>query len=458
MKIKISSSLFLLAFVLAACNQPAGGPQAWLDRPLDNSTLPLAALTIQAHASDADGVASFEFYVNDTLLSSVSGSGGRLSEASIEWTPPGAGTYTVKARAVDTGGNAGSYATSVITVDGKLTQHTPTPDALLLDETPVTEAQPAENIPTSVKITGVECAGGLAVNVDISISNPQGIASYKVFSTWVAAETGESFTAPYPQNVDKRIQLTEPFADNVDRDHEIGLMVTLPDNPNPIYAYALEPNNRCPGHYQPPIVVDPSEPTAPLVNATQNANCRRGPSLEYDVIASLLEGQTAEITGRSADGGWWQINHPGLGSYCWISGAVVQVSGDVGGIAVVTAPPLPSTEEPPPSDTTPPTFYNADISPDSILTDGTGCPSYERTITVAAAVADEGGLSSVYATWSVGSESGTVTLVEGGLGYWATIGPVDTAGTMTIMVYAVDTSGNSAQYGPLYVTVQNCIE
>ena len=111
---------------LTACSQTAEGPQVWLDRPLDTSTYPLAPLTIQAHASDSNGVGSIEFYANDLFLSSVNGNGGRFSEASIEWTPPGAGTYTVKARAVDSDGNAGGDATSVVIIDAAMSLLNPT--------------------------------------------------------------------------------------------------------------------------------------------------------------------------------------------------------------------------------------------------------------------------------------------------------------------------------------------
>lgn len=451
--------IFLMMLALSACGTPSGGPQVWLDRPLDNTTLPLAPLTIQAHASDEDGVAKFEFYANDKPLFTVDSEGKRLGEAIVEWTPPEPGIFLISVQAVDGSGNRGALATSRVTVSGG---PTPTPEGMNLAD-PNTEAQSANTIPISVQITGVECAEGLVVNVDISISHPQGIASYDVFSTWVATEPGESFTAPYPQHISKRVQLVEPYVDDMDRSHQIGLKVMVPNDPNPLYAYAFEPNNRCPGHYQPLMVVDPSELTAPLVNATQNANCRSGPSIDYEIISSLLEGQSADITGRSVDGGWWVID-PGIGGKtCWIAASVVQVSGDISSVAVVAAPPLPvmedpSIEEPPPLDTTPPSFYSTGVSPDLILTEGGGCPGYERIFTVAAVIAEENGIDSVVAYWNIGgAESGQVSLQEGGLGYWASIGPVNTTGTMEIYMIAHDAAGNTAQSDTLYVTVNNCI-
>ena len=448
----------LVIIAVTSCTSSGSGPAAWLDRPLDDSVLALAPTTIMAHASDGDGVSQFLFEVDGASIATVDVDGSRLGDASIEWSPPRAGTYLVSVRAVDSSGNLGSIATSRVTVGGP----TPTPDALILVEPGKTSAEPAET--TFAEISFIECGPGQTVFVDISLGNPEGVSGYSVYSTWADVSVAETFSEPLPQLIQKRIELSEPI-DTVDRQHQFILAAEIPGQSSLISADGFESGGRCPGHYQEEVEMAASDPTAPLANATQNANCRSGPSLEYDIITILLAGQTAEITGRSADSNWWVLD-PGLGDKtCWISSSVVEISGDVSGLAVIAAPPMPVqiiTPTPTPTvaapvDDTPPSFYSTGVSPDSILTDGTGCPGYDRTTTVAASVADEGGLTSVYALWSIGSETGTTALSLGGLGYWATIGPVNTAGTMAITLYAEDTSGNTSQYGPLYVTVQNCI-
>ncbi|MGB9299011.1 MAG: Ig-like domain-containing protein, partial [Anaerolineae bacterium] len=118
--------LLTLSLMLAACGAAAQGPMTWLDRPLDGAKLPLAPVTIQAHASDAHGVASFQFFVDDAPLVTASADGGRLGTATVEWNPTEPGTYTIRARGVDSQGNAGSDATSVVTV-GEMPQTSPTP-------------------------------------------------------------------------------------------------------------------------------------------------------------------------------------------------------------------------------------------------------------------------------------------------------------------------------------------
>lgn len=370
----------ILVFVLSACGGSKGGPLTWLDRPLDNTIIPLTRLTIQAHSSDEDGISQIEFFIDDTLLSTVDSDGKRLGEALVEWTPPEPGVYTIKARGIDKGGNTGSLATAVVIVEAEL----------------------QAVISSSIQITNVTCGDGLIDYVDININHPDGILSYLVFSTWVAAETGETFTAPYPKTMQKQVQLTEPFPDDIDRDHQIGLKVMIVNDPNPVFAYAFEPNNRCPGHYSEEAGITTDTPTnSPMPTKTPT---RTSPP-------------------------------------------------------PATQPPPPTATQPPtPADTTPPSFFSVGISEDTILIEGPGCPSYERTTTIAAAVGDEGGLSSVVAYWSIsGGESGQVTLQEGQLGYYASIGPVTTTGTMEIYVVAIDNSGNAAQSSTVYVTVNQCI-
>jgi len=118
--------VLVMVLVLAACAAQGQGPMTWLDRPLDGATLPLEPITVQAHASDADGVASIEFFVDETSLTTASAGGGRLADATVEWNPTEPATYTVRARATDSQGNPGSDATSVVTV-GQVLAPSPPP-------------------------------------------------------------------------------------------------------------------------------------------------------------------------------------------------------------------------------------------------------------------------------------------------------------------------------------------
>jgi len=124
----------LLGGCAPASAPSGGGPTTWLDKPVDGATLPLGPTEIMAHASDSDGVSSFDFFVDNTLLAHARpvasapvqvystgyagppGTGGYLASATVGWNPTTPGVYTVRAVATDTKGNVSSGATSVVMV------------------------------------------------------------------------------------------------------------------------------------------------------------------------------------------------------------------------------------------------------------------------------------------------------------------------------------------------------
>ena len=354
----------LACLLLSACGTTAAGPQAWIDKPLDNTSAPLAPLSIIAHASDSDGVVGIEFYADNQLLIYMEADGGRLGWAEYEWNPPGSGDYLIGARGVSNNGAVGTLATS-----------------------------------------------------------------------WVRIIEAEE-SAPTQDEVETEPPITEPSVEEPP---------AVPEEPPAVPAV-----------------------TTPSVVAKMDANCREGPGTAFDVYGSLLNGQEAVIKGRmAADSSWLLIAIAGRTRDCWIAASTVNVSGNLDVVQIVPAPaaPPPAAVEPPPVDiqppsvidTSPPIFVNIAVSPNSIITEGGGCSTSPRTTTVAAAVGDTSGINVVTAHWYIGNaESGVVSLSLGGLGYWATIGPVHNAGTMEIYLYAEDTLGYGTNSGKLFVTVQDC--
>jgi hypothetical protein len=77
-----------------------------------------------------------------------------------------------------------------------------------------------------------------------------------------------------------------------------------------------------------------------IATLLHNANCRRGPGTEYDIVTNLPQGLTAPIVGRNPDSSWWQVQVPGTQTRCWVSGENVETSGDTGGVPIVEPPPL----------------------------------------------------------------------------------------------------------------------
>ncbi len=96
----------------------------------------------------------------------------------------------------------------------------------------------------------------------------------------------------------------------------------------------------------PPPTATP-QPGTPLARANADLNVRGGPGTGYPVLGLLRTGQSAEITGLSPDGGWWQIRFPGvMGERGWLAAQFVTAL-NAANVPVVQGPALPPTPVPP---------------------------------------------------------------------------------------------------------------
>ena len=392
--------IMIITLMLSSCGVPGAGPQTWLDRPLADTTFPIAPLIIQAHASDANGVSSFEFYVDDALLSSVEASGGRLGEASLEWTPIEAGIYTVKARAADMQGNFGSTTSVQIRVTGadlSTLTATPAPGTDLFTQTPT----PASALP--------QCTiGELAAPLLVSPADGAMVAPDPLLS-WAYPDT-----ACHPHSYKIDISEDASFADISWGFGTLDFNETSRTWPLPAgQCYFWRASAYVPDVYGPFSAVwtfcIEGTPTPTPLNPTKTP---LPPTSTPTATSSPVITRTP----------------------------------------TVTSTPIP--------DTTPPSIISASVNPDTILTDGSGCPSYARTTNVQTRVVDIGGaVSRVWATWSIGAESGNLDLsAMGADNYAGMVGPVNTTGTLNIIVNAQDMAGNISHSSVLTVNVQNCIQ
>jgi PKD repeat protein len=104
-----------------------------------------------------------------------------------------------------------------------------------------------------------------------------------------------------------------------------------------------------------PISTVAPQPVWPSLAANTDLNIRSGPGTGYAVTGLLRTGQTATITGQSADGGWWQIEVVGVtAGRGWVSAKYVTAQ-NVNNVPIASAPPLPATATPVPTPTPLPT-------------------------------------------------------------------------------------------------------
>lgn len=93
-----------------------------------------------------------------------------------------------------------------------------------------------------------------------------------------------------------------------------------------------------PPEQQPPVEVPPPPEGVPTATALDYINIRSGPGTQYDSYGIAAPGASAEIVGQSADGMWWVVNVPAVGTgQAWVSADYVQASNAVG-VPVIPAP------------------------------------------------------------------------------------------------------------------------
>ncbi len=85
-----------------------------------------------------------------------------------------------------------------------------------------------------------------------------------------------------------------------------------------------------------------STPSMAIVTANYNAYVRSGPDVSFNWVDFLLQGQSAQVVGRSenaASGTWWYIRRLGEGKDGWVWSGAVTLSGDPSGVPLMVSPP-----------------------------------------------------------------------------------------------------------------------
>jgi hypothetical protein len=431
------AAVILAGMFLSACNLAlqSQGPRTWIDQPLDGAQLPLAPLTIQAHASGADGVEAIEFYVADGLVASVPAGGARLSEALIQWTPPAAGVYVISASAVDDRGNVGPKASVRVTVgDAAETPIPPSPtpqDALCAGDA---LSAPALLSPEDgAALTGPPLLGWSYPDTSchpasfaVDISQDASFADTSLgFGTLDHNETSRAWPLAAGQCYFWRVKayVTDTFGP-----------------PSAAWTFCIEETA--------------STVELPALTLTQNAHCRSGPGAAYESVTVLIKGQTAIIEGRNAENTWFWVTQPSGGGHCWISVIAGDLSGEWNTAPVIAAPPLPATVAATPTvDLDPPLISGLSATP-ALISAKTVCGATPATTIITARVSDAGGVARVTVRISGGGDFDMAP--SGGEFYQVMLGPFDDAGALTMFVQARDSAGNTATSAPIEVQVVTC--
>jgi hypothetical protein len=191
-RLTIFLTAILIPIVLTACNgsNPQStasiGTLAWIDSPLNNSTLPLGPIEIVSHSSDATGITQVELSVNGAVIRTDPNQAAdqHLILMSQKWTPPSSGNYKVAVRAQNVNGGWSSYAQATITING---QPAPAPTPIPI---PISQPTPTPFVrPTLPAQTG--CSGTPAIASFYS-STPAISAGDSVTLFWDAITNADS--------------------------------------------------------------------------------------------------------------------------------------------------------------------------------------------------------------------------------------------------------------------------
>ncbi len=177
--------------VIVPLSLAVGGPQTWVDAPLDQMHIPLAPYEVVFHGTDDGGVANVELRINDeTVPASAQGSDPKLMTARYMWSPPAPGKYVLKARSMNSAGAWSPEAQVIVWVGDILTPSpmTTTPTATQTT-TPVTPPPPATG-PLTVTFLGASTGqfyfggsscGPNSVGLQVQVSDPAQIAGVTLF-------------------------------------------------------------------------------------------------------------------------------------------------------------------------------------------------------------------------------------------------------------------------------------
>ncbi len=89
----------------------------------------------------------------------------------------------------------------------------------------------------------------------------------------------------------------------------------------------------------PGITPSPTSDTPMVTPKTEAANCRFGPGTVYSTVGGLKVGGVVPIHATIADMSWWQIESPqDPGTFCWVSAAVTNATGNLALVPIVPVP------------------------------------------------------------------------------------------------------------------------
>jgi len=441
----------------------SAGPNAWIDRPLDQTHHPLEPIDIMAHASSENGVASFDISIDGEVLYQGSVNGGRLEKVTYIWDPEEPGVYQVRAKATDSNGNIGGEATSVIYIGGA-----------------------GQDGPIN---SYGECEGIEHINL---VANPYMVSPgecslvfWEVLAPdhWPVFINGEQVDRigeiPVCLHETSTVELSVETDTGICNKWEIinvaeGILDDFEPPPKLTIFFEGHPPLINPGgcsmliwEVSPPEGGETILQGEPVPFAGEKEVCPEEPT-QYELIAVRNEvGVTSFVMIDFFEG---DPPTDDQGNVTVAPETIITTSASSGGITPTTkppplVPPIATTAKPsggatntPPVDSTPPTISNASVSPNDFIynTNGSCSPT---VFNFSVNVTDAGGVANVRLNWTgSGVRNGPENMYFSGGKYLNNLGLfIDTGSLNNFTITATDNSGNSNTSSPSWnLDVEEC--
>jgi hypothetical protein len=122
------AAAMVLALLLAVPGASAQwtASAAWIDAPLNGSKLPVAPMTVTAHATDLAGVVGMELFVDGIRVASASVGPDPVVEAQLPWSPSAPGGHFLVVQGIGANGERSSSGFTFVFVGNPAASPSPT--------------------------------------------------------------------------------------------------------------------------------------------------------------------------------------------------------------------------------------------------------------------------------------------------------------------------------------------
>lgn len=193
-------------------------------------------------------------------------------------------------------------------------------------------------------INGSQVPVGQPTVIQTTASDPAGVVRLEL---WISGAKIEEVRSPAPQGqstLTASMPWTPPAPGNYTLEIKAYNIANRVNEPASIAVTAAPQSAETATLTPTPATPTPTVPSSPNLTALTDLNVRIGPETFYDLVGLLPASASAEITGKSENGQWWQVKFgPAPNGLGWVTAdPAFSTTANVQAIPIVAAPPTPT--------------------------------------------------------------------------------------------------------------------